>query len=71
MSVKTELQKISEETMRFMRRNYVLDEVLVKYYEIDSLKFRQGKRTILSINIHENYYDHYRLCDEGYSTLYA
>lgn len=57
MSEKTELQKVGEETMRFMRGKYVLDEVAGKYYEIDCLKFRQGKKTILSINIHEDYYD--------------
>jgi hypothetical protein len=57
MSEKTVLQKVSEETIRFMRGKYVLDEVPGKYYEIDCLKFRQGKKTILSINIHENYYD--------------
>ncbi|MCL2013825.1 MAG: hypothetical protein FWG69_02420 [Oscillospiraceae bacterium] len=57
MNDKTELQKVSEETMRFMRGKYVLDEVAGKYYDIDFLKFRQGKRTILSINIHEDYYD--------------
>ena len=52
-----ELQKVSEETMRFMRGKYALDEVPGKYYDIDCLKFRQGKRTILSINIHEDRYD--------------
>ena len=52
-----ELQKVSEETMRFMRGKYVLDEVAGKYYDIDCLKFRQGKRIILSINIHEDHYD--------------
>ena len=52
-----ELQKVSEETMRFMRGKYVLDEVAGKYYDIDCLKFRQGKKTILSINIHEDHYD--------------
>lgn len=57
MNNKTELQKVSEETMRFMRGKYVLDEVAGKYYDIDCLKFRQGKRTILSINIHEDHYD--------------
>jgi len=57
MSEKTELQKVSGETMRFMRGKYVLDEVPGKYYEIDCLKFRQGKKTILSINIHEDHYD--------------
>ena len=57
MSEKTELQKVSEEIIRFMRGKYVLDEVPGKYYEIDCLKFRQGKKTILSINIHEDHYD--------------
>ena len=57
MNDKTELQKVSEETMRFMRGKYALDEVAGKYYDIDCLKFRQGKRTILSINIHEDHYD--------------
>jgi hypothetical protein len=53
----TELEKVSEETMRFMRGKYKLDEVPGKYYDIDCLKFRQGKRTFLSINIHEDHYD--------------
>lgn len=57
MDKRTELKKVSEETIRFMRGKYVLDEVPGKYYEIDCLKFRQGKKTILSINIHEDYYD--------------
>jgi hypothetical protein len=57
MSGKTEMQKVSEETMRFMRGKYKLDEIPGKYYDIDCLKFRQGKRTILSINIHEDHYD--------------
>jgi len=54
---KTELKKVSEETMRFMRGKYKLDEIPGKYYDIDCLKFRQGKKTILSINIHEDHYD--------------
>jgi hypothetical protein len=57
MSEKSELAKVSEETIRFMRGKYALDEVPGKYYDIDCLKFRQGKKTILSINIHENHYD--------------
>lgn len=57
MNEKTELQKVAEETMRFMRGKYVLDEVAGKYYETDCLKFRQGEKTILSVNIHDNYYD--------------
>jgi len=54
---KRELQKVSEEIIRFMRGKYVLDEVPGKYYDTDCLKFRQGKKTILSINIHDDYYD--------------
>ena len=57
MCEKTELQRVSEETMCFMRGKYALDEVAGKYYNINCLKFRQGKKTILSINIHEDYYD--------------
>ena len=53
----TELEKASAETMRFMRGKYKLDEVPGKYYDIDCLKFRQGKRTILSVNIHDDHYD--------------
>lgn len=53
----TELEKVSEETMRFMRGKYKLDGVPGKYYDIGCLKFRQGKKTILSINIHEDHYD--------------
>ena len=57
MSKEMELQKVSAETMRFMRGKYKLDEVPGKYYDVDCLKFKQGKKTILSINIHEEYYD--------------
>lgn len=53
----TELERVSKETVRFMRGKYKLDEVPGKYYDINCLKFRQGKRTILSINIHEDHYD--------------
>lgn len=57
MSTKSELEKVSEETMRFMRGKYALDEIPGKYYDIPCLKFRQGKKTVLSINIHEELYD--------------
>jgi len=56
MSEKTEFQKVKEETMCFMRGKYVLDEVLGKHYEDDCLRFRQGKKTILSVIIHKDYY---------------
>lgn len=57
MPIKSQLEKVSEETMRFMRGKYALDEIPGKYYDVDCLKFRQGKKTILSINIHEERYD--------------
>lgn len=57
MSEKTEFQKVKEETMRFMRGKYLLDEVLGKSYDIDCLRFRQWKRTIVAINLHEDHYD--------------
>lgn len=57
MTEKTELHKVKEEAMRFMRGKYVLDEVLGKYYELNCLRFRQGKKTIVSINIHKDHYD--------------
>mgnify|MGYP003765890153 CR=1 FL=1 len=53
----TEFGKVKLETVKFMRGKYRLDEVAGKYYDIDCLKFRQGKKTILSINIHEKHYD--------------
>jgi len=52
-----ELEIVKLETVKFMRGKYQLDEVAGKYYDIACLKFRQGKKTILSINIHEDHYD--------------
>ena len=57
MYSKTMMQKISEETMRFMRGKYKLDEIPYKYSDGDCLKFRQGKKTILSIGIYDDYYE--------------
>lgn len=57
MSKKTELQKVKEEIVRFIRGKYALDEVAGKYYDLGCLRFRQGKRTILSINFLEDRYD--------------
>lgn len=54
MSDKTELQKVSEETMRFMRGKYVLDEV---GNGKDELKFRRGGKTVLTIYIRDDHYD--------------
>lgn len=52
-----EIQKVKHEILKFMRGKYRLDEAAGKYYNIDCVKFRQGKRTILSINIHDDRYD--------------
>jgi hypothetical protein len=54
MNEKTELQRISEETIRFMRGKYVLDEVGDGK---DELKFRKGGKTVLTIYIREDCYD--------------
>jgi hypothetical protein len=53
----TDFQKTKDEIIRFMRGNYVLDEVLGKSYDIDCVRFRQGKRTIVAFNIHKDHYD--------------
>lgn len=53
----TEHDKIGLEIVKFMRGNYRLDEVAGFYYKMPCLKFRQGKKTIVSINLHEDYYD--------------
>lgn len=45
------LGKISHETMRFMRGKYTLDEIGDGKNE---LKFKQGKKTILTVYIHED-----------------
>ena len=49
-----ELQKVSEETMRFMRGKYVLDEVGDGK---DELKFRRSGKTVLTIYIREDHFD--------------
>lgn len=54
MSDKTELQKVSEETMRFIRGKYVLDEVGDGK---DKLKFCENGETVITIKIHDNRYD--------------
>lgn len=54
MSEKTMLQKVSEETMRFMRGKYLLDEV---GNGKDELKFRRGGKTVLTIYIRDDRFD--------------
>lgn len=57
MNGNNELQKVKEEIIRFMRGKYLLDEVLGKHYGTACLRFRQGKRTIVSLIIHEDHYE--------------
>lgn len=54
MSGKTELQKVSEETMRFMRGKYVLDEVGDGK---DKLEFCENGEMIITIRIRGDCYD--------------
>ena len=53
----TAFEKVSFEFVKFMRGQYKLDEVAGMYYDIPCLRFRQGKKTIFSVNIHMDYYD--------------
>ena len=46
-----ELEKISHETMVFMRGKYCLDEIGDGKNE---LKFKQGQKTILTVYIHDD-----------------
>ena len=54
MNNKTVLEKISAETMRFIRGKYVLDEAGDGK---DELKFRCGRKTVLTIYIRNDRYD--------------
>lgn len=53
----TELDRVRLETVKFMRGNYRLDEVAGMFYDIPCLKFRQGKKTIVSINLRDDCYE--------------
>ena len=53
LAANEELQKVGEETMRFMRGNYVLDEL---GNGKDELKFRRGGKTVLTIYIREDHF---------------
>lgn len=53
----TEFEKVGLEIVKFMRGKYRLDEVAGMYYDIPCVRFRQGKKTIVSINLHKDHYD--------------
>lgn len=50
----TELEKTRLEIVRFLRGSYRLDELAGRFYQTPCVKFRQGKKTIVSINLHED-----------------
>lgn len=52
-----EFEKLTVEMVSFLRGNYRLDEVAGMYYDVPCIRFRQGKKTIVSINLHKNYYE--------------
>ena len=52
-----ELEKIEAELVKFMRGKYHLDEVAGMHYDIPCVKFRQGKKTIVSVNLREDCYE--------------
>lgn len=54
MNENSELKNVSEETMRFMRGKYLLNEV---GNGRDELAFCDGDKAILTIHIHDGYYD--------------
>ena len=54
MTQTTELQKVSQEIMRFMRGKYIADEI---GDGDDTLRFRRGGKTILTVYLRDNHYD--------------
>ena len=61
MNNKTELQKVSAETMRFMRGRYHVDEI---GDNDKTLQFRQDGKTILTIYIHDDHYTFHLIFDK-------
>ena len=52
-----ELEKAELEIVKFMRGKYRLEEVALMDYGRPCVKFRQGKRTVVSIDLYEDHYD--------------
>ena len=52
----TEMQQISHEIMVFMRGHYQLDEVPGMYYDTPCLRFRQGKKTLVTFCLYPDHY---------------
>ena len=50
-------KEIGSEIAKFMRGEYRLDESTGMFYDVPCLKFRQGKKTIVSINFRPDSYE--------------
>lgn len=53
----TELEKTSLEIVRFMRGHYRLDEIPGMFYDAPCVRFRQGTRTIVTINLRQDFFE--------------
>lgn len=51
-----ELEKTELETVKFLRGKYQLNEIPLTCSGIPCVKFRQGSRTIVSIDLYKNHY---------------
>lgn len=52
-----EFDKVTQETVKFMRGKYRLDEVAGMYYDNPCIRFKQGQKTIVTIILHDDHYD--------------
>lgn len=51
-----ELEKAELEIVKFMRGKYRLEEVALMNCDQPCVKFRQGKRTVVLIDLYEDHY---------------
>lgn len=52
----TELDRLSHEIMVFMRGKYRLDEVPGNWYDVPCLRFRQGKKTLVTFCLYPDHF---------------
>lgn len=52
-----EFEKVELEIIKFLRGKYRLDEIALINHGIPCVKFRQGKRTVVSIDLYEDHYN--------------
>lgn len=52
----TEFEKTGLEIAAFLRGKYRLDETAGMFYDVPCIKFRQGRKTIVSINLYRDHY---------------